>query len=77
LRALVTVITAPRRIKPAFAGKFARQGAGSGSLAGETIVFTGSLQISRGEAAEEGALAGCNVADGITKKTTILVVGRP
>jgi DNA polymerase-3 subunit epsilon len=70
-----TVSTAPRRIKPAFAGKFARQGVGSGPLAGETIVFTGSLQISRGDAAEEAALAGCNVADSITKKTTILVVG--
>jgi DNA polymerase III subunit epsilon len=43
-------------------------------LVGETIVFTGALQISRGEAANEAALAGCDVADSVTAKTTILVV---
>jgi DNA polymerase-3 subunit epsilon len=53
----------------------ARQGDGSGPLVGETIVFTGALQISREVAANEAALAGCDVADGVTKKTTILVVG--
>jgi DNA polymerase-3 subunit epsilon len=35
----------------------------------------GTLQISRAEAATEAALAGCDVADSVTKKTTILVVG--
>jgi DNA polymerase-3 subunit epsilon len=44
-------------------------------MVGETVVFTGGLQISRGEAANEAVLAGCNVADSVTKKTTILVVG--
>ena len=70
-----TVSTAPRRIKPPTASKVARQGDGSGPLVGETIVFTGALQISRSEAVNEAALAGCDVADSVTKKTTILVVG--
>jgi DNA polymerase-3 subunit epsilon len=70
-----TVTTAPRRIKPPTATKVARQGDGSGPMVGETIVFTGALQISRGDAANEAALAGCDVADSVTKKTTILVVG--
>lgn len=67
----------PRRLnKPAYANvKYARQGDGDGPLIGETIVFTGSLQIARAEAAAAAAIAGCDVADGVTKKTTILVVG--
>lgn len=40
-------------------------------MVGETIVFTGALQISRVEA----AIAGCDVADSLTKRTTVLVVG--
>jgi DNA polymerase-3 subunit epsilon len=46
-----------------------------GNLFGEIIVFTGSLFISRGEAAILAAQAGCKVAKGVTKKTTLLVVG--
>jgi DNA polymerase-3 subunit epsilon len=46
-----------------------------GNLFGEIIVFTGSLCISRGEAAILAAQAGCKVAKGVTKKTTLLVVG--
>jgi DNA polymerase-3 subunit epsilon len=73
-----TVDTSPRRInngRPAFAGKVAQRGLSTGPLAGETIVFTGALQISRAEAASEAAIAGCNVDDGVTKRTTLLVVG--
>ncbi len=70
-----TVSTSPRRMKPAYSGKHARQGDGSGPLVGETIVFTGTLQLSRSEAAAEAASAGGDVADTVTKKTTILVVG--
>jgi DNA polymerase III subunit epsilon len=71
-----TVDTAPRRIRaPVYARKVAQQGSSTGPLAGETIVFTGALQIGRAEAASEAAAAGCNVADSVTKKTTILVVG--
>lgn len=46
-----------------------------GRLLGEVIVFTGELSISRSEAAEAAARAGCQVDDGVTKRTTLLVVG--
>jgi DNA polymerase-3 subunit epsilon len=72
---LSTISTSPRQMKPASSGKYARQGDGSGPLVGETIVFTGALQLSRSEAAAEAACAGCDVADNVTKKTSILVVG--
>lgn len=70
-----TISTAPKRTKPAYAGKFARPGDGSGPLLGDTVVFTGALQVSRSEAAARAAAAGCDVGDNINKKTTILVVG--
>lgn len=47
----------------------------AGHLAGETVVFTGSLALPRIEASELAAAAGCNVDPGVTKTTTILVVG--
>ena len=46
-----------------------------GALFGEVIVFTGALEITRAEAAALAANVGCNVGDGVTKKTTLLVVG--
>lgn len=68
------VLARPRR-RPAHSGKVARQGDGDGPLLGDIVVFTGSLSISRAEAAEKAAVAGANVKDTVTKKTTILVVG--
>ena len=56
-------------------GRFASDGDPSGALAGETVVFTGKLEIPRGVAAKAAAGMGCNVADSINKRTTILVVG--
>ncbi|MGA7340431.1 MAG: exonuclease domain-containing protein [Terracidiphilus sp.] len=53
----------------------ARDGNPEGELFGEVLVFTGSLSISRGEAANAAAAAGCCVEGGVTKRTTILVVG--
>lgn len=52
-----------------------RDGNPRGGLFGEVVVFTGELSISRKEAAEAAARAGCRVEDGVTKHTTILVVG--
>jgi DNA polymerase-3 subunit epsilon len=52
-----------------------RPGNPEGPLAGEVIVFTGALSISRHEAAVMAAQAGCTVADSVTKATTLLVVG--
>lgn len=53
----------------------ARNGNPAGPLWGETIVFTGALAMPRHDAATIAAGAGCNVDAGVTKKTTILVVG--
>jgi DNA polymerase-3 subunit epsilon len=53
----------------------AQEGNPEGALYGEVLVFTGSLAIRRREAAELAAKIGCTVADGVTKATTILVVG--
>jgi DNA polymerase III subunit epsilon len=46
-----------------------------GSLHGEVVVFTGTLSMLRHEAAVAAANAGCQVDDGVTKHTTLLVVG--
>lgn len=47
----------------------------NGSFYGETLVFTGALFLPRSEAAKIAADIGCDVANSVTKKTTILVVG--
>lgn len=52
-----------------------RAGNADGEFAGEVIVFTGALEIPRREAAELAASVGCEVGAGVTKKTTLLVVG--
>ena len=52
-----------------------REGNPEGALYGEILVFTGALEIPRREAADLGAAIGCQVASGVTKKTTMLVVG--
>ena len=50
-------------------------GGGEGILSGEVIVFTGSLSMSRSDAALMASKMGCDVATSVTKKTTLLVVG--
>lgn len=42
---------------------------------GEVVVFTGALSITRREAAGLAGLAGCDVEENVTSRTTILVVG--
>ncbi len=44
-------------------------------LFGQTIVFTGNLQIPRRTAKERSALLGAQPASAVTRKTTVLVVG--
>jgi len=56
-------------------GPISREGNPDGDLFGEVLVFTGALEIPRREAAEMAAKVGCTVASGVTKKTTLLVVG--
>jgi DNA polymerase-3 subunit epsilon len=52
-----------------------RVGDGDGALVGEALVFTGALTVPRVQAADMAALAGANVQAGVTKHTTLLVVG--
>lgn len=54
---------------------FRREGNPEGELAGEVLVFTGALDMTRSEAADIAASVGCMVAPSVTKKTTLLVVG--
>lgn len=55
--------------------RITREGNSEGPLWGEVAVFTGALSMPRREAADIASEAGCEVASGITKKTTLLVVG--
>jgi DNA polymerase III subunit epsilon len=69
-----------RRVKqpidPTNAGAaIARDGNPDGPLHGEILVFTGALCIPRREAADMAARVGCEVAPGVTRHTTLLVVG--
>lgn len=52
-----------------------RSGNPDGPLAGETVVFTGQLSISRSDAADIAAAAGMDIADRVTKQTSVVVVG--
>ncbi len=52
-----------------------RIGYPEGPLHGEVLVFTGSLSLRRAEAADLAAKAGCDIDSGVTKRTTLLVVG--
>ncbi|MEN4041106.1 MAG: exonuclease domain-containing protein [Anaerolineaceae bacterium] len=51
------------------------EGNPEGALYGEVLVFTGALAIRRSEAADLAAAIGCRVESGVTKRTTMLVVG--
>lgn len=62
-------------IDPTIDISVARSGNPEGSLFGEIVVFTGSLAVPRKEVAEIAARMGCEVAEGVTKHTTLLVVG--
>lgn len=52
-----------------------REGNSDGSFYGEVLVFTGALDIPRREAADVAARLGCTVKSGVTKNTTLLMVG--
>jgi DNA polymerase-3 subunit epsilon len=52
-----------------------RDGNAEGPLYGEVLVFTGTLSMPRRVAADAAAEAGCRVDAGVTKHTTLLVVG--
>lgn len=56
--------------------RISRDGNPEGALAGEVVLFTGSLAIPRGKAATRAAAMGCDVRNAVTSRTTILVVGQ-
>lgn len=62
-------------ISPGSGAPIRRDGDGDGPLLGETIVFTGSLEIPRRAAADLAHEAGAAVEPNVTKHTTLLVVG--
>lgn len=73
LDAWIVRVRAP--INPKSAEPIRREGNTEGELFGEVVVFTGSLTMPRREAADLAAMMGCQVASGVTKHTTILIVG--
>jgi len=52
-----------------------REGNPEGALFGEVAVITGSFERSQMELSKLAADIGCNVTSGVTKKTTVLIVG--
>jgi DNA polymerase-3 subunit epsilon len=58
-----------------YSGLIHRDGNPEGDLYGEVLAFTGALEIPRHEAADMAASVGCRVAPGVTKNTTVLIVG--
>lgn len=64
-----------RPISPNENGSVACEGNPEGAFFGEVLVFTGALMMPRREAAELAVRAGCETSDGVTKHTTLLVVG--
>jgi DNA polymerase III subunit epsilon len=69
------IIRVQSPISPENAAPIRRDGNPDGPLHGEFLVFTGALELPRREAADLAAAAGCTVESGVTKKTTLLVVG--
>ena len=67
----------PQRVKGPICGPVptSQDANPEGPLYGEVVVFTGALEIPRKQASDWAARAGCEVTSGVTKKTTILVVG--
>ncbi len=62
-------------VKAAMSKDVKRVSDGDGPLLGERAVFTGALTIPRQRAADLAAVAGCDVDSGVTKRTTLLIVG--
>ncbi len=62
-------------IEPILRERISRDGNPDGKLYGEVLVFTGELAMPRREAADLAAHLGCRVESGVTKRTTLLVVG--
>lgn len=68
-------ITPDAKAHDVFAGIDATEIDPNGPLAGETIAFTGQLSMTRKEVMALAYKGGAQVTDGVTKATTMLVVG--
>ena len=66
---------ATRPLYPTDSAAITRDANADGPLFGEKLVFTGALSMLRREAADAASAAGCEVEAGVTKHTTVLVVG--
>lgn len=68
-----------RRVELPISGQQAapirREAAGEGPLSGEVVVFTGKLDLGKSAAANLAAAAGAEVHPGVTRHTTMLVLG--
>lgn len=62
-------------LTPKVKAPIARQACPDGLLVGDVVAFTGALSITRSDAADMASAAGCEVGIGVTKQTTLLVVG--
>lgn len=69
------LVRAQQRLDGAADDRITRTGNPDGPLSGEVLVFTGALSMPRREAADMAAAVGCEVDAGVTKDTTLLVVG--
>jgi DNA polymerase-3 subunit epsilon len=69
------VTKSSERTAPSAGANVRREGDGDGPLVGDSICFTGALQVPRSMAADMAHEAGAVVEAGVTKKTTLLVVG--
>jgi DNA polymerase III subunit epsilon len=75
LDAVLMRVLQPINLSANGAASVKRDGNADGEFVGEVIVFTGALEIPRHQAADLAASVGCEAAAGVTKKTTMLVVG--
>ena len=69
------LLRALQPLTPQSNGRIERDGDPDGVMAGEIAVFTGALSMPRREAADLAARAGITVDGGVTKATTLLIVG--
>lgn len=57
------------------AGGLRRDGNVDGPLYGEVVVLTGGFDLPKADQADLASFAGCTVANGVTMKTTLVVIG--
>lgn len=70
-----TELAAPRKKAPRFEASLAIAGNPNGPFYGEIACFSGTLAVSRVEAAKSAAGVGITVKTSLTQKTTLLIVG--